>query len=81
MKNTANTVICIDTNSIIMDILSHNSQKVSSLVFKIEQEVGLWSHRARSRRHLSRLDRHLLNDIGLSAGDAAAETGKAFWRA
>ncbi len=81
MRYSANTVICIDTNSTILNILSHNLQNVSSLVFNIEQKVGLWSHRARSRRHLSRLDRHLLNDIGLNAGDAAAEAGKAFWRA
>jgi uncharacterized protein YjiS (DUF1127 family) len=36
--------------------------------------------RQRQRRALLELDDHLLNDIGVSRGDAIAEGRKPFWR-
>lgn len=36
--------------------------------------------RHHSRRQLLRLDRHLLDDIGISRSDAEHEAGKPFWR-
>jgi uncharacterized protein YjiS (DUF1127 family) len=42
--------------------------------------LGVWLERWRQRRKLARLDRHLLDDIGLSSEDVARETAKPFWR-
>jgi uncharacterized protein YjiS (DUF1127 family) len=36
--------------------------------------------RYRSRRHIVRLDGHLLKDIGVSFAEAEAEANKPFWR-
>jgi uncharacterized protein YjiS (DUF1127 family) len=36
---------------------------------------------ARQRRHLARLDNHLLRDIGLSRAEAAAEVSRSIWDA
>ncbi|MDZ4736443.1 MAG: DUF1127 domain-containing protein [Rhodospirillaceae bacterium] len=36
--------------------------------------------RRRQRRALARLDRRLLDDIGLSADDVRAECDRPFWR-
>jgi len=35
---------------------------------------------SRQRRHLARLDDHLLRDIGLSRRDVSMESEKPFWR-
>ncbi len=45
--------------------------------------VGLlqeWRQRYRQRRHLARLDHHMLRDIGLSSADVEQEIHKPFWR-
>lgn len=42
--------------------------------------VARWDDRRRTRRALSRLDRHILTDIGLSAPAALDECAKPFWR-
>lgn len=39
-----------------------------------------WHQRARERRALLRLDRRMLNDIGLDRASAEAEARKPFWR-
>ena len=41
----------------------------------------VWAERAAERRHLSELDDHLLNDIGLNRADVDAVSTKPFWRA
>jgi uncharacterized protein YjiS (DUF1127 family) len=43
--------------------------------------LGVWYRRRRQRLDLSRLDRHLLDDIGLTAERAMTEARKPFWRA
>jgi uncharacterized protein YjiS (DUF1127 family) len=43
--------------------------------------LATWSERARMRRELRRLDDHLLDDVGLSREQIAAEIDKPFWRA
>lgn len=40
----------------------------------------LWHFRATSRRHLSRLDDHLLRDIGLDRAAVEREILKPFWK-
>ena len=42
-------------------------------------ELLLWHERSRQRRHLSRLDGHLLRDIGLSEIDVERECRKLPW--
>ncbi len=44
--------------------------------------VSLWLERARSRRQLRLLlvDPHVLNDLGLTPGEADLEAIKPFWR-
>jgi uncharacterized protein YjiS (DUF1127 family) len=39
-----------------------------------------WQERATVRQCLSQLDRHLLEDIGVSSIDALRESRKPFWR-
>jgi uncharacterized protein YjiS (DUF1127 family) len=39
-----------------------------------------WHARARDRAHLASLDARLLNDMGLTRGDAMREGAKPFWR-
>ncbi|QIK40961.1 DUF1127 domain-containing protein [Pontibrevibacter nitratireducens] len=41
--------------------------------------VATWAGRARTRRHLKRLDSHLLRDIGLSDLAAQREVQRPFW--
>ncbi|EWY37429.1 hypothetical protein N825_17620 [Skermanella stibiiresistens SB22] len=40
----------------------------------------MWRRRALTRRDLSRMDRHMLSDIGLTEGQALDEVAKPFWR-
>ena len=50
---------------------------------QIVQDPGVlltWYQRAHSRRQLATLESHRLNDIGISAMDAAAEARKPFWK-
>ncbi len=42
--------------------------------------VTTWRRRLRQRDELMKLDERLLDDIGVSRGDAAAEWRKPFWR-
>lgn len=42
--------------------------------------LAAWNQRRRTRIALAKLPPHLLRDIGLSAGDAAREAEKPFWR-
>ncbi len=40
-----------------------------------------WQRRRNDRAHLAELDERLLADIGITPYQAAAESGKPFWRA
>ncbi len=42
--------------------------------------IQLWFARSMQRKALSRLDEHLLNDIGITAEQAAEEINKPFWK-
>lgn len=43
--------------------------------------LSAWQTRVEQRRHLLEVDEHVLNDIGLTRGEAADEAHKPFWRA
>lgn len=42
--------------------------------------VLAWENRARTRKHLRKLDRHILKDIGVDPMTAEAEATRPFWR-
>ena len=49
--------------------------------FKQQPRIVLaWHLRPRTRIALSKLDRHLLEDIGVSAKEADVEANKPFWK-
>lgn len=50
------------------------------IVAKLAQALAAWETRRRTRAGLTRLDAHLLRDIGLTEQARAAEAGKPFWR-
>ncbi|WP_166263966.1 DUF1127 domain-containing protein [Marinobacter caseinilyticus] len=47
---------------------------------KIRAKQQLWNIRRSSRNQLSKMDRHLLRDIGVTPTDALNEIRKPFWR-
>ena len=42
--------------------------------------VDIWMQRSRQRKQLARLDKHLLEDIGLTKEMATKEIKKPFWK-
>lgn len=54
---------------------------LSSVLTDAWETIGLWSERARQRRHLAEMSPQMLADIGLSRSAAGAEAGKPFWLA
>lgn len=53
---------------------------LSRLLVALAVTLAAWEDRRRTRAALSRLDGHLLRDIGLGADRAATECTKPFWR-
>jgi uncharacterized protein YjiS (DUF1127 family) len=43
--------------------------------------MQVWETRLRQRQHLARLNYSLLEDMGMTAEDAARESAKPFWQA
>ncbi len=60
--------------------LPANLPPLSRLLVKAALTFAAWETRKRGRKALSRLDDHLLRDIGLSDGRAEREAAKAFWQ-
>lgn len=52
----------------------------SNLVARLTRAVSEALNRRRERQLLSRLDDHLLRDIGLAPDDARSEAAKPFWQ-
>ena len=42
--------------------------------------LGIWMQRSQQRKHLAQLDKHLLDDIGLTDEMVAKEVAKPFWK-
>jgi len=57
----------------------HDAQHVAAV---LSQQVMTWISRHRQRRALADVaaDDHLLQDLGISRGDALREAGKSFWK-
>ena len=47
---------------------------------RAKERISIWLRRIRTRHDLSKLDDHLLRDVGLSRSDRYLETEKPFWR-
>ncbi len=54
---------------------------VAELAVAFAVVVTKWDTRRRTRKSLSHLDPHLLQDIGLSSHDARTEAERPFWKA
>jgi uncharacterized protein YjiS (DUF1127 family) len=54
--------------------------EVAAVLDRLLQTPFLWAERAAERRHLTELDDHLLNDIGLNRADVEAISTRPFWR-
>lgn len=52
---------------------------ILGLLYRLLEMPLIWQERQRERRHLAALPDYLLNDMGLSRSQIAAETGKWFW--
>ena len=53
---------------------------LSLIAVRLAWAYVLWTQRRKTRVHLSRLDDHMLRDIGLSPREADIEMRKPFWR-
>jgi len=58
------------------ELVSRAAQALASL----GQTVHTWRIRARTRRALGQLSPRLLQDVGISPGDARREASRPFWR-
>ncbi|MCH2094539.1 MAG: DUF1127 domain-containing protein [Rhodobacteraceae bacterium] len=52
---------------------------ITASVLRLAVLLDKWSTRRRTRRALSQLEPHLLNDIGLDLETARQEAQRAFW--
>ena len=55
--------------------------EIAAIVDRALRSPLIWAERVAERRHLSELDDHLLNDIGLNRADVETVSTKPFWRA
>jgi uncharacterized protein YjiS (DUF1127 family) len=60
--------------------LSRPMPPLASVLFRLAQVVARWEERRLTRRALSRLDAHLMRDIGMTPLAQANECEKPFWR-
>ncbi len=52
----------------------------AGLIQTVSRIVSAWQQRMRARRALSRLDKHMLRDIGLDPMTAEREATRPFWQ-
>ncbi|MEF3047777.1 DUF1127 domain-containing protein [Pseudotabrizicola sp. L79] len=53
---------------------------LSRVVLRAAVLVMTWETRAKTRKQLRKLDRHMLKDIGIDPMTAQAEAERPFWR-
>jgi uncharacterized protein YjiS (DUF1127 family) len=61
-------------------IVAHRIHRRGGLFQRVFTALVRLKHRRAQRRALSRLDDHILRDIGLDTRAAARECAKPFWR-
>ena len=74
--------ICIEQNhqnNFSQSLSTCESQKAFSYS-EISRRIKLWIDRSRQRKHLARLDDHLLSDIGYTREQVQVEISKPFWK-
>ena len=59
---------------------SELSGALTGRIRPVAEAVGIWVERKRTRRRLSHLSDHMLQDIGISRTDMTQEAEKPFWR-
>ncbi|MFM7445911.1 MAG: DUF1127 domain-containing protein [Tabrizicola sp.] len=62
-------------------IMALDLPPISRVLVGLGLALARWGFRHRTRTALSRLDPHLLRDIGLSQDKRATECAKPFWQA
>jgi uncharacterized protein YjiS (DUF1127 family) len=74
--NTGGNVVLKSTKSLVLN------KKIADLSSNgnLFDTLGIWVQRSRQRKHLAQLDKHLLNDIGLTEAMVAKEIAKPFWK-
>ena len=55
-------------------------RRIEDIVNEVSSTLNVWAARSRDRRHLATLSDRMLDDIGLSRAQVAAETDKYFWQ-
>jgi len=55
-------------------------QRIESAAAKVQKTFATWASRANGRRQLAELNNRMLDDIGLTRSEAAAEFDKYFWQ-
>ncbi len=68
-------------NQVSIDIPSSPIEVLKQLLEDTQSTLRTWSQRKSTRRALARLDRHELDDIGITDAERRVETGKWFWEA
>ncbi|WP_136443559.1 DUF1127 domain-containing protein [Pacificoceanicola onchidii] len=59
---------------------AHPLPPLASLALRFAVVTAKWAQRRRTRKALSQLDPHLLNDVGLNRMSAHREASKMFWQ-
>jgi len=62
-----------------MTLITANALRASRSRVKLGKKISLAFAAARQRNALSRLDDFRLNDLGITATEAARESRRAFW--
>lgn len=70
----------VPTNDALGFLASRPATPASALVLRFAVVLVKWAERRQTRRALSRLDPHLLDDVGLTPGKAAYESRRRFWQ-
>jgi uncharacterized protein YjiS (DUF1127 family) len=72
------------TKSSVADLVNYrattNRVAISPVLFGLIGTIAVWIVRRRQRWALAELDKHLLNDVGLSPQQARRESAKPFWK-
>lgn len=66
----------IDVSSAVYGIVQH----LEASTVKVLNTLSIWGSRSRERQQLSELSNRMLEDIGLTHAQVAAEVDKYFWQ-